>query len=78
MAVGQALLAEQFKPMIRDRIQRCALTGHAVHTAFTLPDTFKSRDPVADYHNRQWRIRGHIIAFVGNQAAAISFGEPVN
>ena len=78
MAVGQALLTKQLKPMVRDSIECCALAGNTIHATLTLPNTLKGRNSVANNHNRQRCISGNIIAFLSDQATAVSLRQPVD
>ncbi len=78
MAVSQSLLLEQLEPVAGDGIERSPLARHAVQPVHTLPDAVESRDAIADHHEGEGRIGGHIVAFFLDESGTVCRGQPVD
>ncbi len=78
MAVGQSLLLEQLEPVAGDGVERSPFARHTVEPVHALPDAVEGRDPVADHHDGERRIRRHVVTLLADEAGTVCGGQPVD
>mmetsp|Transcript_77734 Transcript_77734/g.237858 ORF Transcript_77734/g.237858 Transcript_77734/m.237858 type:complete len:375 (-) Transcript_77734:44-1168(-) len=78
VAVSQALLPEQFEPMVGNGVESCTLARNPVQAILTVPDAVEGGNAIADDHDGELRTRSHIVAFFLDQAEAVLLGQPIH
>ena len=78
MAACEARSLKLREPEVRDGIECSALTRDTSESTLSAPYAIKGRNPVADHHDCELRIRRNCVTPIRDEARAILLGQPIN